>query len=147
MSNRFHIGNLSPETKASAITEALQRHGKTPVRIQVVMSRDPGRSRGSGQGVAERRLAGLVERGESRHEPGVGDVVCVIGDEVDDARCFIRRDSVVALRRNVPHHLNDFIVRGIQLKNVTAAQHGLKGIILLGNDVGCEHTLAGELET
>lgn len=46
MSNRFHIGNLSPETKASAITEALQRHGKTPVRIQVVMSRDPGRSRG-----------------------------------------------------------------------------------------------------
>jgi len=46
MSHRLHIGNLSPDTTAASITEAIQRHGRTPVRVQVVMSRDPGRSRG-----------------------------------------------------------------------------------------------------
>lgn len=46
MSNRLHIGNLSSDTTAASITEAIERHGRTPVRVQVVMTRDPGRSRG-----------------------------------------------------------------------------------------------------
>lgn len=46
MSHRLHIGNLSSDTTAASIIEAMERHGRTPVRVQVVMSRDPGRSRG-----------------------------------------------------------------------------------------------------
>jgi RNA recognition motif-containing protein len=46
MNHRLHIGNLSPETTAASVTEAFQRDGRTVARVQLVMSRDPGRSRG-----------------------------------------------------------------------------------------------------
>ena len=46
MNNRLHIGNLSPETTAASLTEAFQRDGRTVARVQLVMSREPGRSRG-----------------------------------------------------------------------------------------------------
>ena len=46
MNHRLHIGNLSPHTTAAALTEAFQRDGRTVARVQLVMSRDPGRSRG-----------------------------------------------------------------------------------------------------
>jgi RNA recognition motif-containing protein len=46
MNHRLHIGNLSPDTTAASISEAFQRDGRTVARVQLVMSRDPGRSRG-----------------------------------------------------------------------------------------------------
>lgn len=46
MNHRLHIGNLSAHTTAASLTEAFQRDGRTVARVQLVMSRDPGRSRG-----------------------------------------------------------------------------------------------------
>ncbi|HEU4418030.1 MAG TPA: RNA-binding protein [Planctomycetota bacterium] len=46
MSKRLHVGNLSVDTTTEALTEVFQRDGRKVSRVTLVMSRDPGRSRG-----------------------------------------------------------------------------------------------------
>lgn len=46
MNNRLHVGNLSVETTATTITEVFQRDGRKVSKVSLVMSRDPGISRG-----------------------------------------------------------------------------------------------------
>ena len=46
MNNRLHIGNLAADTTAAVLEQALRGDGRNVARVQVVMSRDPGRSRG-----------------------------------------------------------------------------------------------------
>lgn len=46
MSTRLHIGNLSTETTRDEIAVAFRQDGREVVRVDLVMSRDPGRSRG-----------------------------------------------------------------------------------------------------
>lgn len=46
MSNRLHVGNLAVTTTAATLTEAFQRDGRTVARVSLVMSREPGVSRG-----------------------------------------------------------------------------------------------------
>jgi cold-inducible RNA-binding protein len=46
MSNRLHVGNLAVTTTAATLTEVFQRDGRTVARVSLVMSRDPGVSRG-----------------------------------------------------------------------------------------------------
>lgn len=43
---RLHIGNLSPSTTTAALGAALARAGRKIVRVEVVASRNNGRSRG-----------------------------------------------------------------------------------------------------
>lgn len=44
--SRLHIGNLSPSTTTATLTAALERDGRKLVRVQLVSSREFGRSRG-----------------------------------------------------------------------------------------------------
>ncbi len=44
--SRLHIGNLCPTTTAATLTAALQQDGRKFARVQLVMTRDEGRSRG-----------------------------------------------------------------------------------------------------
>ncbi len=46
--NRLHIGNLADDTTADTVTEAFRQDGREVVSVQLVMSRDAGRSRGFG---------------------------------------------------------------------------------------------------
>ncbi len=46
MNKRLHVGNLSVDTTAATITEVFQRDGRKVSKVSLVMSRDPGRSRG-----------------------------------------------------------------------------------------------------
>lgn len=46
MSNRLHVGNLAVTTTAATLTEVFQRDGLTVARVSLVMSREPGVSRG-----------------------------------------------------------------------------------------------------
>lgn len=45
---RIHVGNLAAETTAAAVTAAFTAGGHPVARVQLVMSREPGRSRGFG---------------------------------------------------------------------------------------------------
>lgn len=46
MTTRLHVGNLTAETTATEITAAFQQDGRHVTRVDLVMSREPGRSRG-----------------------------------------------------------------------------------------------------
>ena len=46
MSAKLHVGNLAPDTTAATITSAFERDGRHVVSVQLVPSREPGRSRG-----------------------------------------------------------------------------------------------------
>ena len=46
MSTRLHVGNLSVDTTTEALTEVFQRDGRKVSSVNLVMSREPGRSRG-----------------------------------------------------------------------------------------------------
>ena len=46
MSTRLHVGNLSVDTTTAALTEIFERDGRKVSRVSLVMSREPGRSRG-----------------------------------------------------------------------------------------------------
>lgn len=46
MTNRLHVANLAAETTADTLSTAFQQDGRQVVRVQLVMSRRPGRSRG-----------------------------------------------------------------------------------------------------
>ncbi len=46
MNHRLHVGNLSVATTSSTLTEAFTRAGHPVVRTSLVMSREPGVSRG-----------------------------------------------------------------------------------------------------
>ncbi len=46
MTTRLHVGNLPVDTTATEITAAFQQEGRLVTRVDLVMSRDPGRSRG-----------------------------------------------------------------------------------------------------
>jgi RNA recognition motif-containing protein len=46
MTKRLYIGNLDTTTTKQALTEALQRDGRQVTAVELVMSREPGRSRG-----------------------------------------------------------------------------------------------------
>ncbi len=46
MTKRLHVANLALDTSAALIREAFQSDGRRLVRVDLVMSRDPGRSRG-----------------------------------------------------------------------------------------------------
>lgn len=46
MTTRLHVGNLPVDTTANEITAAFQQEGRMVTRVELVMSRDPGRSRG-----------------------------------------------------------------------------------------------------
>lgn len=44
--SKLHIGNLAKSTRANTLTEVFAREGRQVVSVQVVMSRDPAKSRG-----------------------------------------------------------------------------------------------------
>ena len=46
MTTKLHVGSLASETSAQAIRQAFQADGREVRSVQLVMSRDPGRSRG-----------------------------------------------------------------------------------------------------
>lgn len=46
MTTRLHIGNLCVDTTAASLEEAFQRDGRKVKKLNLVMSREPGRSRG-----------------------------------------------------------------------------------------------------
>ncbi|HZN37312.1 MAG TPA: RNA-binding protein [Planctomycetota bacterium] len=46
MSTRLHVGNLSVTTTTAALTEVFERDGRKVSRVNLVMSREQGRSRG-----------------------------------------------------------------------------------------------------
>ena len=46
MTTRLHVGNLSVDTTAASLTEAFQRDGRKVKKVDLVMSREAGRSRG-----------------------------------------------------------------------------------------------------
>jgi RNA recognition motif-containing protein len=46
MNNRLHVGNLAAETTAVALAELFGRDGRKVTNVQLVMTRDWGRSRG-----------------------------------------------------------------------------------------------------
>lgn len=48
MNNRLHVGSLAVETSAATLEEAFRCDGRQVLRVQLVMSREPGRSRGFG---------------------------------------------------------------------------------------------------
>ncbi|MBX3464747.1 MAG: RNA-binding protein [Planctomycetes bacterium] len=46
MNKKLHVGNLASNTTAAALTERFARDGRKVAKVSLVMSRDPGRSRG-----------------------------------------------------------------------------------------------------
>jgi len=46
MSTRLHVGNLSATTTTAALTEVFERDGRKVSSVSLVMSREPGLSRG-----------------------------------------------------------------------------------------------------
>ena len=46
MNRRLHVGNLSVTTTTAALTEVFERDGRKVSSVSLVMSREPGRSRG-----------------------------------------------------------------------------------------------------
>jgi RNA recognition motif-containing protein len=46
MTTRLHVGNLTAETTESEIGVAFRQEGREVTRVDIVTSRDPGRSRG-----------------------------------------------------------------------------------------------------
>jgi RNA recognition motif-containing protein len=46
MTSRLHVGNLTAETTTHEITAAFEQDGREVTKVDLVMSRDPGRSRG-----------------------------------------------------------------------------------------------------
>ncbi len=46
MNHRLHVGNLTVTTSAATITETFAKAGHTVAKVSLVMSRDPGVSRG-----------------------------------------------------------------------------------------------------
>ena len=46
MNTRLHVGNLSVDTTTAVLTEVFERDGRKVSSVSLVMSREPGRSRG-----------------------------------------------------------------------------------------------------
>jgi cold-inducible RNA-binding protein len=46
MNKRLHVGNLSVDTTSAVLTEVFERDGRKVSSVSLVMSREPGRSRG-----------------------------------------------------------------------------------------------------
>lgn len=46
MTTRLHVGNLTAETTADEITAAFRLDGREVTKVDLVMTREPGRSRG-----------------------------------------------------------------------------------------------------
>ena len=60
----------------------------------------------------------------------------MFGNEIDDRYRIVWSDALEAIGRNVSHHLDYFFIGCLKLEDVASAQHSLKRVVILWDDVG-----------